>query len=133
MYFTFQNGNMNIYEATQKDIDTINWPHDMKTLMIFGDYVDHIVVPDGVDTFACKKSLLTCKLPDTIEFLYLDNNRLKDIELPQNIIIADISNNYLERITFREQPKKIKELYLQDNRLKKLEFIAPSSLNTAWK
>ena len=44
------------------------------TLMILGDYV---VVPDGVDTFACKKSLLTCKLPDTIEFLYLDNNRLK--------------------------------------------------------
>jgi hypothetical protein len=131
MRYTFEDEEMYIYEAAQHDIDNMVWPDTMKTLMIHGDYVDHIVVPEGVDTFACRKALMTCKLPDSIEFLYLENNRIKEIELPQDIIIADVSDNYLESITFRGgRPQKLKELYVQNNRLKTLEFHPPQSLNT---
>lgn len=133
MRFTFDDENMCMYihEATQADIDCMIWPSIMKSLIIYGDYVDHIVVPDGVDTFACKKSLMTCTLPDSIEFLYLENNRLKEVELPQHVIIADLSDNYLEKIVFRGgQPESLKELYLQNNRLKILEFFPPPCFNT---
>jgi hypothetical protein len=75
--------------------------------------------------------LKTIYLPDSVRYFYCGNNLLKSIELPQDIIIVDIDNNFLETITFRNgDPTQLEVFKVNENiRLYTLDFVPPESLD----
>jgi len=120
-----------IYYATQKDIDNLIFPLNLKKISIKGDHVDTLIIPDGIENvFIGRVGLKFLYLPDSVKSLYCDNNLLKNLELPRNIQFVNAKENYIENISFREgDPLELEVLKLNNNsRLTKLDFIPPSCL-----
>lgn len=116
--------------ATQEDIDSFTIPKGTRHLHIMGDYIDRIVVPDGIETVvACKLGLKEICIPDSVKALYCNDNFIKHIELPSSIEVAEIKNNLLQTLCFRSEPTDIGTLKLSDNsRLRRLDFVFPECL-----
>lgn len=116
--------------AQQSHIDSITWPSGMRELHIFGDYIDHLEVPEGVEiVICCRLGLKTITLPDSLEFLYCNDNFLKTVELPEKIMLVELEGNYLESVSFRKPPTDLMRLHLLKNdRLMVLDFEPPKTL-----
>lgn len=120
-----------LFYAKQQDIDNLMWPKGCEIANVTGDFFDHITIPEGVISFACANvGLKSITLPDSLQYVYLSQNKLSTLELPQNIKIVVADHNILTNISFRGNPTCIEELDLQTNRLLKFEFVPPESLVT---
>lgn len=118
-----------IQHASQADIDAYEWPANLEEIILYGDNVYELRVPDGVETVTCSGvPLHTLHLPDSVTLLYCENCCLKTLELPAGIIKVITSHNWLKSVTFRDKPYQLQELLLKDNRLSTLDFDPPSSL-----
>jgi len=96
---------------------------------IHGEEVDEVIIPEGVKIFSCcNMGIKRLIVSDSVEYLYADRNRLKYIDLPENIQIVSLRHNFLTHITFRSDPKKLLSLDLYDNYLRELMFDPPKSL-----
>jgi hypothetical protein len=118
-----------IRNATQEDIDSIEWPSSIKQIYISNSFIDTFEIPQGIIHFQCFKCLKKIIVPDSIKYLHLSDNILTELEVPNTIenVIAD--HNYLEKITFRNgDPINLEQLDLSNNCLESLYFKPPSSL-----
>jgi len=103
---------------------------NINDLAINGDYLEELIIPNGVTcAIVADLSLRKLYVPDSMEFLYCQNNCLKELELPENIYNVDASNNYIEKVTFRNSAKQLKYLNLKNNRIADFDFTIPESLN----
>lgn len=119
-----------VYHATQSDMDAYEWPNDVKEIIIYGDEIYNLCVPDGVETVTCGHiPLKSLYLPDSVTRVYCDNCCLKNLDLPAGIKKVMANQNWLKRVTFRGQPYQLEELHLRENRLISIDFVPPESLH----
>lgn len=98
-------------------------------LVINGDYIPYITIPDGIESFSCPDcSLRQVYIPNTIKHLNLEKNKLAHIDLPPDIETVNLRKNLIQTINFRAPPKCLHYLELDYNRLKQLQFAPPPSL-----
>ena len=116
--------------AKQADLTSFDFSkYDIETLCVLGDYIDHLIIPDGVKWVSANRlGLKTVSIPDSVKIIYLNNNFLTKIDLPGNIEQVYAKRNYLISVTFRNPPSKLTCLDLQENRLSHLDFEIPKSI-----
>jgi len=121
---------INIKYIKPEDLLTFDFSDKNFTeLFIDGDYLEELIVPNGVETVVVNNlALRKLTLPDTVEFLYCENNCLKELELPSNIYKVDAHNNYIQQVTFKDSPKQLMYLNLENNRLLDFNFDIPKTL-----
>lgn len=103
---------------------------NINDLSINGDYLEELIIPEGVTcAIIANLSLRKLHVPDSMKFLYCQNNCLKELELPENICNVDACNNYIEKVTFRNPAKELTYLNLKNNRITEFDFTIPESLN----
>lgn len=102
---------------------------DVKELVINGDYVDHLVLPDGVEwVYVEDLALKSLVVPDSVIYLHCPENRLRTLELPAGIENVTANKNKLRSLTFRGPPTCLSSLDIRDNRFAGLEFDVPPTL-----
>jgi hypothetical protein len=123
-------GSICITHATQKDIDAFQWPTNIKSIFISYSWIDHIDIPDGVETFTCVKCLKSIIIPDSLRNLYLEETMVYQLDLPIDIKRVWAPRNYLRHITFRgtNKPSQLEVLNLKSNLLESLDIHPPSTL-----
>lgn len=119
-----------IDNVNEEDMRAFSFHPGVKELVICGDFLDHLVVPDGVEwVYACNLALKTIHVPDSVVFLACDGNCLRALELPAGIEDVDAHDNCLRMLAFRGPPTRLESLNLRDNRLMAgLDFIVPPTL-----
>lgn len=118
-----------IYNATQDNINEIVWPQTIKHIHMQYCFADHIDVLHGVESFSCEKCLKSINLPDSMKRVYLSNNMLTELNVPNTIEVVIADNNYLETIVFTGgDPINLVEINLSHNRLQHLNFKPSCSL-----
>lgn len=86
-------------------------PKNTRRLVISGDYLDELVIPNGVEScVCCGLGLRKLVVPDSVAFLYCNRNNLRSLELPHGLYICDISDNPLYHLTFRNENNQELEL-----------------------
>lgn len=91
------------------------FPENIDSLCINGDYLDHLVVPQGVSTVTLGPlGLRSLVLPDGVEFLYCSYNNLRELEIPESIFMADLGNNPLYKLRFRGEPTNLVRLEVRN-------------------
>ena len=127
--FEEESGSLTLYYAKQSDIDSLVFPPNTKELMILGDYIDKLIIPDGVTYVSADRiGLKEIYVPDSVKYLYLSDNFLTQLELPSGIEKVEANLNYLEHVRFRGQPDQLFSLELEDNRLEDIDFNPPKTL-----
>lgn len=123
---------LSIYHATQKEIDEFpfqNYPV-IHHLSICCGYIQHFRIPEGVqDVTISQCALRELYVPDSVDYLNISNNYLTRLELPENLGMVRAQHNFIETVTFRSPPKRLKMMILYDNCLEELDFEAPPSLD----
>lgn len=77
-------------------------PTNTRRLVISGDYLDELIIPDGVESCDCVGlGLRRLVVPDSVEYLHCNRNNLRSLELPHGLYACDISNNPLYDLRFR--------------------------------
>lgn len=119
-----------IQNASQADIDAYEWPVGLQEIILYGDNVYELHVPDGVESVTCANVPLNkLTLPDSVTRVYCDYCCLGTLELPAGVIKVVANNNWLTSVTFRGgKPHQLEELFLHVNRLVELDFEPPESL-----
>jgi hypothetical protein len=121
--------NLIIVNATQSDIDNYKWPENIEAVYFRDCWIDHLKLPEGIEHVTVWKSVRSIYVPSSVQFLYISNNSLHTLEVPQDILVVDASENFLTDFKFRDgNPTKLMKLNLTENKLESLHFIPPSSL-----
>jgi hypothetical protein len=116
---------------TQEMFDQCTFPKTLKQLVIINGDMDTIDLMEGIEYASCANlGLKKIIVPDSITYLYCEDNHLLELELPIDCIKVDASNNRIKCLTIRGDGKfnRLEELYLQKNRLIKVDFIPPPTL-----
>lgn len=122
-------GTLYILYATQEDMDAFEYPANVLNVNFTGDYMEHLKVPEGVQSLMCANlGLKTLEVPDSMIQLYCMNNRLRVLELPRDIEIVDAQFNILHDVEFREPPTSLLKINLKENRISSIDFPVPPSL-----
>jgi hypothetical protein len=105
------------------------------TLQINGDWIDSLVVPDGIETLiACELGLKSITIPKSVSLMYLDDNCLTELRLPRDssAIVVTAKNNYIEHLICEDGqfPKKLMDLKLKSNRLREIMYPRHDALGT---
>jgi hypothetical protein len=121
---------MTLFHAKQSDIDNFDFnKYNIDSLCIIGDYIDHLIIPDGVEWVSANRlGLKSLYIPDSVRTLYINNNFLACLDLPENIENLYAKKNYLTDVRFRKPPTKLISMDLQENRLTTLDFIMPKTI-----
>lgn len=127
--YNIEDASLCIKYAKQTDIDNFNFNMNIEYLTILGDYIDNLIIPNGVKWVCIEKlGLKTISIPDSVQYLYIDNNFLKSLELPIYIEKVVANNNYLENIISKGKLTKLYCLELEDNRLNNLNIEIPETI-----
>lgn len=99
----FGEHSINIRDANQCDIDTIEWPTGfIRQIIIEGSGIDRLITLPSCMWLGCYDiGLRILFVPDGVEFVHCDRNFLTEIELPESILEVDVSDNLLTRISAR--------------------------------
>ena len=101
----------------------------IETILINGDDVRTLRIPDGVKFVYCSKiGLRSIYLPDSVLLLVCNDNYLSHLDLPGNIDVVEANNNFITGITFRDTPTNLSILELKKNRLLSLDFPVPTCM-----
>ena len=123
-----ENSYLTLQYARQKDIDNFIFPNNnIDYLDIFGDYLDTLIIPDGVE-HACIDTLglKHVYVPDSIKKLYCQDNFLETLDVPCTIENLVANNNILQTLTFRGgPPNNLFMLELEGNRFQRFDFEIP--------
>lgn len=112
-----------IHNATTEEFADFTFPPNVKSIIIDGDYLDTLIVPQGINAVTVVSlGLRKLIVPDGVEFLYCNYNNLRELELPSTICVADLGNNPLYQLTFRGDPMEMYRLELRNTRLRTLLF-----------
>jgi hypothetical protein len=118
-----------IENATDEDLHTFEYHPNTTELVVIGDWVDHLTIPDGVAmAYVGGLALKTLYVPDSVTFLRCPKNCLRTLELPAGIETVHAYKNKLRTITFRAPPTALGSLDIHDNRMAGLEFAVPPTL-----
>lgn len=89
--------------VTPESWANIDIPQNTKRLVISGDFLDELVIPNGVVSCICHgMGLRKLTVPDTVEYLFCNRNQLRSLELPHAMYMCDISHNPLYHLRFRK-------------------------------
>jgi len=115
---------LHLCHITQDIFDSFNFSNfKIESLLITGDYLDYLVVPDGIKNVYCGSlGLRKISLPDSVKHLNCENNCLLNIILPDNIKYVNLNQNCLKDISFKNEPNKINVLILSKNYLETLNL-----------
>lgn len=130
-HYTVTDSRMHVWYANQNDVDELlsTLSPRIKEITICGDYVDHVIIPDGIEyVYVLDAGLKTIHVPDSVKTLDVSINLLKTLELPANIEYVRAKYNKIETVTFRGTPAKLHHLQLKSNRVHDLMFDAPDCL-----
>lgn len=84
------------------DAASCDIPKTTRRLVVSGDYLDELIIPEGIASCVCHSlGLRRLIVPDGVEYLWCNNNTLRALELPQSMYICDVSYNPLRSLTFR--------------------------------
>lgn len=121
---------LDVYCAKQENIDTMEYPLGVDEVHYHGDYFRHVDVPEGVRIVTCTGiGLTSIHLPDSIEYAYLNQNKLEKLEIPRGVIMVIADNNLITSVTFRGgDPWRLEELDLSFNRITRLAFNPPDTM-----
>lgn len=98
-------------------------PPMAKSLLIDGDYLDELVIPEGIVFCACPNlGLRTLIVPDSVEHLFCNRNTLRDLELPKSLYSLDASHNPLYTVSFRAEMPAISILRMRSVKATTLDF-----------
>jgi hypothetical protein len=90
-----------IYNAQPKDIKTFTWPNDVTIVTFAGDYLDELIIPEGIESVMCSyMGLRKLILPRSIKYVYANYNSLLELIVPNNIVVLEVSNNPLYNLRF---------------------------------
>jgi hypothetical protein len=128
--FKYNDEDLTITHATQEDLENYEWPKNINSICISHSWIDHINIPEGVETFTCSKSLRTITIPDSLKNLYLEDTMVFSLDLPITIRRVWAPNNYIRHITFRgtNKPTHLEVLNLESNLLKSVDIYPPPTL-----
>ena len=118
-----ENSYLTLQYARQKDIDNFIFPNNnIDYLDIFGDYLDTLIIPDGVE-HACIDTLglKHVYVPDSIKKLYCQDNFRGGP--PNNLFMLELEGNRFQRFDF-EIPKCCEVLNINKNY--NVKYISPS-------
>jgi hypothetical protein len=130
--FCEESGTLVLQCATQADIDAYMWPKGALNVILAGDQVNHLVLPEGVETVYCNnQGLCSLTLPDSCIIVRAENNRLTELELPAGVQWVTAQNNKIVELRFRggAQPTALSQLDLENNRLARVDFVPPPMLD----
>jgi len=99
----------------------------MRSLHIVGDWIDHLHVPEGIETLiACRLGLKTICIPSSLQQIYIDDNCLTELRLPKNskATLIEARCNYIEHFICEDDkfPNSLKIIKLKSNRLRELLY-----------
>lgn len=100
---------------------------DLAELSICGDYLDELIIPDGVWFVQCARlGLKKLVVPDSVRWLYCNDNFLEELEVPNTIEYLVAHDNILHTLRFRGgNPTKLGILELYHNRFTRFDFEIP--------
>ena len=118
-------GDLRLYidNVTPEDWATFVMPSNITHLEIYGDFLDVLHVPEGVQfVHADHLSLRHITLPDSVTWLNAEHNCLRTVVLPTNIEYVDLHHNFLTEMSFRGPPNVLGMLNVAGNQLSSLNF-----------
>lgn len=129
-HYEYESHDLTLYYAKQSDIDNFDFNKKIDYLIINGDYIDTLIIPDGVKYVSVDNlGLKYLYVPDSVETLYANNNFLSSIELPENICKVCLNNNLLTKITSRgNNMMNLFCLEVEDNRLSTIDINIPDTI-----
>ena len=120
---------LSVSHVTPEDWKTIDMPDGLTHLFITGDFLDELVVPEGVIMVNVPKlSLRSITLPESVTWLSCRKNCLRELALPGGIEYVDAHKNLLTRLEFRSPPTELGNLIVSHNNLSTLNFEATPNL-----
>jgi hypothetical protein len=118
-----------IENATDDYLRAFEYHPDTTELVVSGDWVDHLTLPDGIAmAYVEGLALKTLDVPESVTFLHCPKNCLRTLELPAGIQTVHAYKNKLRSITFRAPPTALACLDIRQNRMAGLEFAVPPTL-----
>ena len=115
---------LKLANVTPDTMASVEWPAGLETLIVAGDYLDTLVIPEGVDFVSCESlGLRNIVVPDSLLSLYCARNCLRSLELPSGLERLDASHNCLYDLSFRPPgPVALFCLDLEDVKLPSLDL-----------
>lgn len=102
---------------------------NLKGLVVIGDYLDSLDIPDGIESVVCSRlGLKRIHVPDSVKWLYCNDNFLEELEVPRNIKYLIAGDNLLHTLKFRGGPScDLELLEINNNRFSRFDFDLPDS------
>lgn len=118
-YFDFSK-TFTIRNVTPEAMVDIVIPNETERLVIVGDYLDELVIPDGIVTCICPSlGLRRLVVPDSVEFLYCNRNNIRELELPERMYAADVSYNPMYDLHIRGENPELGKIKMTGLKIKK--------------
>ena len=112
---------MYIYNVTPENVHKIEIPEQIDELRIYGDYLDHFSVPDGIKSIHIDSmGLKTLKLHESLESLHCSKNFLRTLEIPASLTVLEARDNLLTRL--KVIGFNLEFVDIRSNRFKSLDF-----------
>lgn len=116
---------LKILHATPQEMSGFVWPDDVSYVIISGDFLDELIIPEGVTELYCfNLGLKKLHLPSTAEYVYASNNCLLELDVPPKISFLDVSYNPLYNLRFLDNtvPEllrlKVRDTYISSLRIR---------------
>lgn len=117
--FFEQTKTFTIRNVTPEAMSGIVIPKETERLVIVGDYLDELNIPDGIITCICPSlGLRRLIVPDSVEFLYCNRNNIRELELSERMYAADVSYNPMYDLHIRGDTPELGKIKMTGLKLK---------------
>lgn len=115
---------LSLYHVTPEEMRDFAWPQGIEYVSFFGDYLEELVVPNGVNRVFCTNlGLRRLVLPSTVVQVYANMNSLRELTVPSTIMFLELSYNPLYNLYFNGgDPMQLARLVVCNTNISSLEF-----------
>ena len=112
--------NLEIFESGHSEIENIILPSSIKKTKLEWNKISSITLPDGIEDVNLNgNKIKNIVIPSSVKNLYLENSDITDITLPEGIEKVNLNYNNLSNLNV---PSSVKNLSAKNNKISNIEL-----------
>jgi hypothetical protein len=112
---------MYVHNITPENIHELKIPEEVTDLRIYGDYLDHFNIPNGLETVHINSmGLKTLIISESLDCLHCSYNFLRTLKIPARLTVLEARGNLLSNLKVTGCNLEIVDI--RSNKLTSLDF-----------